>query len=295
MTSSLKIVLVFVLFGAFFAVVNVSAEDIITPFGLRPAHCHQRVPSGASLQIREDRLDAILMNGTVLSFPKQQDCIDFQKKEWEARAVSRKANPNRGFWQNGWLDNAGYYPPAEVVQFTGTYLVPPDPNVDNQQVLFYFIGTENFQSGVTVSILQPVLTWGNGYNGWSMASWNCCPQGQTFESDSLEGLSAGDSAFGVIDLSSSSNWTITSTWNGQTVNLTVPLAQRDFDWCDVTLETYSVTSCGEFSNGPMTFSNMQLTDSSGYNTPNWQPGTEPTECDGSLTVTSPSEITIQHS
>jgi len=282
-----------VLAALFFVAVYAETEMIITPFGLRPAHCHQIVPSGAMIKVREDRLDAHLLNGTVLSFPMKQDCIDFQAKEWIKRAKARQANPHKGFWQDGWLDNAGYYPPNEVMTFSGTYTVPNNPAVDSSQVLFYFIGTENLSQG-QLSILQPVLTWGNGYNGWSMASWNCCPQGQTIESESLDGLNAGDTAFGLIDFSSPTNWTVTSTWKGETVKLSVSAAGRDFNWCDVTLETYTVRNCNEFATGPMTFSNMQITDQTGTVTPNWQPWSEPTECNGQLTVQSPSTIIIQH-
>jgi len=197
-------------------------------------------------------------------------------------------------WQDGWLDNAGYYPPSQVDTFSGDYLVPPDPANDASQVLFYFIGTENFQSGIQVSILQPVLTWGNGINGWNMASWNCCPQGQSHESASLQGIGAGNSVTGLIDQSSGNNWTITSTWNGQSVNLIIPAAQRDFDWIDATLETYSVTNCNMFPDGPAVYTNMALTLAGGSpNSPSWQPS-GPTECQGQLTVQSPSEITISH-
>jgi len=162
------------------------------------------------------------------------------------------------------------------------------------QVLFYFIGTENFQKSVGVSILQPVLTWGNGHTGWNMASWNCCPQGQTWTSGFLLNLKAGGTVNGVID-QSGANWKITSTYNGQSVTLTIAANSRDFNWVDVTLETYSVTECTEFAAGPITFSDMKLTLQGGtVNSPVWVPWKEPTECGGSLKVVSPSEITIDH-
>jgi len=275
-------------------------EQVLTPFGWRPSHCHQKVPNGTSLVIREDRVDAIQKDGSVIRFPKQQDCIDFQDKEWERRAKDKEwersslKSHHYGDYVKGWLDNAGFFPPSDVVSFSGTYTVPSTPT-ENGQTLFYFIGIENMNNTGPVSILQPVLQYNQGgYPGWSLASWNCCPQGQTFESSTLTGLQSGDTLNGVVDQSSSSNWTITSTWNGQVATLTVPVAARNFTWCDVTLETYNVTNCAQFPSGPMTFSNLSLSDESGAITPNWTPWAEPTECNGSLTVQSASEIIIQH-
>jgi len=220
---------------------------------------------------------------------KKQDCIDFQEKANKERILRRQQKHAL----DGWLDYAGFYPTSEVVMFTGTYSVPPNPVTDGSQVLFYFIGTENLGQ-TDLSILQPVLTWGNGYNGWNMASWNCCPQGQTIESNSIDGIKAGSSVSGIIDFTSPDNWTVTSNYNNKKVVLTVPSAQRDFNWCDVTLETYTVTACGNFPKGPCVFSDMTLTDTYGSVTPSWQADTGPTECGGKLTINSPSEITISH-
>jgi len=282
-----------------FALVAIaSAKMVLTPFGYRPENCVKEVPSGTFLKETATNVEAHLDNGTVVIYPRQQNCVDFQAHFNRKRLSAYKARANpRGAdaFVNGWLDNAGYYPPSEVETFSGTYSVPPNPPSNGNQVLFYFIGSENFQSSVGVSILQPVLTWGNGHTGWNMASWNCCPQGETWTSAFLTNIKAGGSVSGIID-ASGANWVVTSTYNGQSVKLTVPSAQRDFNWVDVTLETYSVTACGQFPGGPLTFSDMKLTLTGGkQQTPTWAPWQEPTECSGSLTVTSPSQITIDHS
>jgi len=283
-----------VLFLALVAIT--SASMVLTPFGYRPANCVRQVPSGTYLKETATGVEAHLDNGTVQFYPRQQNCVEFQAHFNRKKLAAYKARTNpRGPLADGWLDNAGYYPPSEVQTFSGTYTIPPNPPTQSNQVLFYFIGSENFQSNVGVSILQPVLTWGNGHTGWNMASWNCCPQGETWTSSFLTGLKAGGTVSGVID-ASGANWAVTSSYNGQNVVLTVPSAQRDFNWVDVTLETYTVTSCGEFPAGPETFSNMKLILTGGtVNVPTWTPWKEPTECGGSLTVVSPSQIVIDHS
>jgi len=203
-----------------------------------------------------------------------------------------RTNPQVGKALDGWLDYVGDYPSGTVTGFTSTYTVPPNPQDDGSQVLFYFIGTQNNDDS-SISILQPVLTWGNGINGWSFASWNCCPAGQQQESNPIQGFSAGQTVSGSI-VASGTNWVITSTANGKSTVLTVADASRTFDWVDVTLETYTVSNCQQFPNGPMTFSNMQLTTTNGGQTPDWTPYTGATECGGVLNVINPQTITITH-
>jgi len=290
-----------VLFCLLAILVVVSAEFKLTPFGWRPANCVKEVPSGTTLKEVEKGVFAHHPDGTVVFHPSEKNCgevqLEFAKTRWQ-RALKRqnlRANPPTSpGYTSGWLDNAGYFPPSEVDKFTGFYTIPSNPPQSSEQVLFYFIGTENLKSSSQVSILQPVLTWGNGQTGWNMASWNCCPGNQTWHSNSLLNLKAGGNVYGEIDTSGSS-WTITSTYNGQNVVLTVPTISRDFNWVDVTLETYDITSCEQFPSSAETFYNMSLTLSGGTkSTPVWAPWSEPTECSGSLTVVSPSEIKISH-
>jgi len=278
------------LFLLSFCVTLAVSALIPTPFGLRPEQCHHKVPSGSRLENTGEGVFVQPPNAEGYLLPALKECVDFNMEYLHSRSLQKRPN---ALWQDGWLDNAGYYPPTQVEKFTGDYLVPPDPKNDASQVLFYFIGTENFQSGIQVSILQPVLTWGNGINGWNMASWNCCPQGQSHESDSISGIKAGATVSGIIDQSQGENWTISSTYQSQTVNLIIAAAQRDFDWIDATLETYSVTACNMFPDGPLVYSNMVLTLGTGPNAPSWQPSAA-TECNGTLTVNSPSKITISH-
>jgi len=275
-----------------------------TPFGLRPAQCvHRSVGHDVVLKPVADGVEIHHPNKTIVKLPALPECIEWDKHMQSQRMERRSLKLQQVFKDkndslpaplDGWLDNAGYYPPGFVLDFSGYYLVPTNPPNDGSQVLFYFIGTENFQSGVGVTILQPVLTWGNGINGWSVASWNCCPSGQSHESNPLVGFGSGSTLYGLID-KSGDTWGVTSQWGSQQTTLNVANNGRTFDWTDVTLETYSVASCNEFATGPMVFSGltMTLTDGS-HPTPQWSP-TGPTECGGKLTVNNPTNIVIQHS
>jgi hypothetical protein len=274
--------------------VLLEAKQVPTPFGWRPEQCvHRNVPSGSIVEEVSDGMLITYPTGEKIHHPIIQECLDSH-----AEFLKHKQNRTKNVGQplDGWLDYAGYYPPNEVVSFTGYYLVPPNPSSNSGQVLFYFIGTENFQTSGTLTILQPVLTWGNGLNGWSIASWNCCPSGMQTESTPFQGFGAGDTLYGSIQ-ASGGNWVVISSWpaSGQSTTLSVPSANRDFDWIDVTLETYTVTSCNQFPNGPMVFSDMVFTDQSGQTSPVWTDDTGPTECGGNLVINSPSQITITHS
>jgi len=289
-------VLLFVLFNF---IIFCAAKDVLTPFGWRPQNCVKEVPSGSHLIGTEEGVEAHLMNGTVLKFPRQQECVD-SHANWRRLFLENHKNPKNQTYADGWLDNAFAWTGAkEIDSFKGDYLVPQDPTVDNGQVLFYFIGAVNFQKTPQETILQPVLTWGNGHSKWNMASWNCCPNGETWTSSFIENIPAGSTLNGLIDISSNAeNWTVSSVFGNQVVNLTVPAndqGTKNFTWLDATLETYRVTQCSEFPTSPFVFSNMVATLIDGTPlTPSWNP-TGPTECGGSLVVNDPSKITIDHS
>ena len=186
-------------------------------------------------------------------------------------------------------------------------------------------GTENINQQ-DVAILQPVLTWGNGLTGWSYASWNCCPSGQQHESTPIQGFGAGDKLYGEI-LRDNGSWTISSIHGAQNTSLTVADNGRNFDWMDVTLyvslapswgvrvvcvlvpacsprtfmlvpacsEVYNINGCTDFAQGPMTFSGMKATDTTGAPmNMQWKAATGQTQCNGKITVDGSSEVVIQH-
>eukprot|EP01087_Luapelamoeba_hula_P024990 TRINITY_DN969_c0_g1_i1.p1 TRINITY_DN969_c0_g1~~TRINITY_DN969_c0_g1_i1.p1 ORF type:complete len:330 (-),score=53.04 TRINITY_DN969_c0_g1_i1:44-988(-) len=272
---------------------------IPTPFGWRPKQCvHRDVGNDVVIRsvVDEQGLEYAVeiedKAGQVKSLPILPECVAWDKKMQIERAA-RRMNGTVNNLQDGWLDNAGYYPPSLVGSFDGDYVVPRSPASEGSQILFYFIGATNFKGGSGETILQPVLQWNNGIRGWSFASWNCCPGGQTHEATPFVGFGPGAVIYGGID-QSGSNWKILSSWGSKRSTLDVANAGRDFDWVDATLETYGVKSCPEFASGDMKFYNMRLKLSNGQgNTPSWKT-TAPTQCNGHITVQNPSSIVISH-
>ncbi|MBY0574972.1 MAG: mannan-binding lectin, partial [Undibacterium sp.] len=99
------------------------------------------------------------------------------------------------------------------------------------------------------------------------------------------GMQPGDTVLGSITSNASGVFTITTTWKGQPTTFnTIPVPSQ-FTWANATLEVYTINTCNEFSSGAMTFSNMQILNSSGgAMTPAWiaAPSGGTTICNGQL-------------
>jgi len=274
---------------------------VITPYGIRSAKCVLEVESGSHLYETPEGLRVTIeSNGQVLSerivtVPEECHHDGFVENYIRNRQTSRV-----GFTPiNGWLDNAGWYPPSgenNLNSFTATYTVPGNPPSDSGQVLFYFIGMQD-NAYSAVNILQPVLTWGNGIQGWNLASWDCCPSNISVASKSITGFGAGDQIYGTIQRMNSDTWEVNSVIakSGANTTLYPQVGTYLYDWADVTLEVYSVSECTQFAKGPMTFSKLVLKDAQGQSlSPQWD-FTKATTCSGAITQVDSQTITITHS
>jgi len=281
------------------AVVFASAKNVITPFGIRSEKCVIEVPSD-TLIIEGDGVLLIQRPGALVAeeFAVPAECsedIDEIHKKYVQR--KRASNPTPELDINGWLDYGGWYPPAadsNLNSFTVSQVVPGTPgSPSGGQVLFYFIGMQDNDSPA-VNIIQPVLTWGNGYNQWYLKSWACCPSNITVSSPALFGLNDGDTFQGTVVRKSPSTWTIDSVFNGKHTTLNAQVGDYNYNWADVTLEVYNVNTCEDFAPGKATFNDLVLKDAQGDTlTPQWT-FTGPTSCAGSIAQTSPTSVYIQH-
>jgi len=286
---------------------NIKTE--LTPYGFRPADCILEVPNGATvvpepnnpsvLRITDPLTNAVRFHNVPLHCGKDIDAIR-ERARRRITGLGRMTLPvqeNLTFPLNGWLDYGGWFPPSgenNLQSFTGTYTVPGDPVVRGNQVLFYFIGMQDDDAPNAVNILQPVLTWGNGYQQWYLASWACCPSNITVHSPYLFGLVAGSTLSGVVNRISDSTWMIDSIFNGKHTTLNAQVGDYQYNWADVTLEVYNVGQCGHFAPGKAWFTNLVLKDKQGDTlTPRWQ-WTGATACGGTIVQTSPTQIYIQH-
>jgi len=282
-----------------FSVFCVAEEMVITPYGIRRASCILEVPHDAVVTPVKDSSNRLLVSHPTNTFIHTVpahcgDDID------SIRQRSRRAVPTEPQAINGWLDNAGWYPPGSQNQlnsFTSTYVVPGNPSVMSSQVLFYFIGMQDNDAPKAVNIIQPVLTWGNGNQRWYMESWACCPSNITVHSPALFGLVPGSKVGATIERLSDSIWRIDSEFNGQHTTLNAQVGDYNYNWADVTLEVYNVdpNQCGMFGPGPAYFNDLTLKDKQGQTlNPGWGM-TGGTACGGKIVRENSNTIYIQHS
>lgn len=304
-----------------------------TPFGPFPNDCVHVLRDDGMIRAHDKGVDVVSkVSGEVLeSHPKLEKCLQYQQNVIDSR-MQKKATvmkqrvaqtldatePTADTELNGWIDYVGYWPEDEIVFFNATYTVPEDPLSNSGQVLFYFIGIENIEEDSssestkttidddddiesTITILQPVLTWGNTETGWSMASWNCCPTGQTWVSDSIIDLSAGQTITGTIDVGDKHSTVISTLEDGTSVELRVDTGEREFDWMDVTLEAYYLSECDEFPNSPMNITNMisysrsRHAETRSELTMNWIDDSASTACSGQMHFTESTWSSYHHS
>jgi len=301
------------LFALLFIVLVYSVEEgfEITPFGVRRKECVLEVPhnahvepvAGGKLKITEKtKFEEVIRYHT----PDARCHDDIQailEKAKSKRGISKlKRNAEEPQDVQGWLDYAGWYPPQgenNLQAFTSTYIVPGNPpSTTDGQVLFYFIGFQDNDDPGAVNIVQPVLTWGNGYTQWYAKSWACCPSNITVSSPPVFGLNPGSQLRGIITRASPSTWSITSTVasTGQKTTLNAQVGDYQYNWADVTLEVYSISSCQDFAPGKAFFNQLSMLDNVGQRlSPQWTM-TPTSECGGTIQQVSgsPTSIYIQH-
>jgi len=268
-----------------------------TPFGVRPADCVLEVPHDAVIT------DVKGSDLLLVSHPSKGDYYHqvpshcgYDMASIRQHMQSRRDRSTQ-VGINGWVDNAGWYPANgqnNLRSFKSTYTVPGNPPTSNGQTLFYFIGMQDNDDPKAVNIVQPVLTWGNGYSQWYLQSWACCPKNITVHSPPLFGLSAGSQVGASIVRISDSTWSIDSEFNGQHTTLNAQVGDYIYNWADVTLEVYGVNTCDQFAQGKAYFNGLVLQDQQGQSLqPKWS-FTAPTACGGSIVQTSDTQIYIQH-
>jgi len=303
------------------------ADDmILTPFGLaRTATCVIEVASGAMITTTDGITIGVENPADGTSTPTNVDpacdtdgfpaAVLANSKEMQQAALAASNLVSfletKQFPMEHWIDNAGSFPlgrsaTADIPHFKATYTVPQNPT-KTTGCLFYFIGLQNDDDQFAVdpdpanfkqvSILQPVLQWScNGFPGWQLANWNCCPRNVTHHS-TLVAVNAGDSIDVSISRDDKFTWTITGSdhTTGASTTLLSQIGKYHYDWADVTMEVYHVNSCDEFpASGVMTFSGVELKDASGNAlTPSWNLSPA-SGCGGSITKTSATSFDVKH-
>jgi len=278
-----------------------SADTVTTPFGPRPRECVLEVPHGAT--VAPGKGDELVVKVTteagevlVSTYKAPAHCGNDIADIYARRHTRKTLPPVNGIQAtNGWLDNA-FWESGDFKSFTATYVTPGNPvNNNGGQVLFYFVGLEDINSGPTaLNILQPVLTWGNGYHEWYVKSWACCPKNITVSSPPLFGLKEGSQFHGEISRESLSTWLIDSVFDGKHTTLRAQVGDYNYVYSDVTLEVYYVETCQDFATGTATFNDLVLSNSQGNRlSPVWK-YSNPTLCGGRIESAGGDSISIVH-
>ncbi|HEY3989284.1 MAG TPA: hypothetical protein VGM02_08305 [Acidobacteriaceae bacterium] len=242
---------------------NVPEGYIVTPFGYFHPSCLQRLAKGERLlaDARVQHADgSVNAKAAVCTYPHYL----------QSGISPKSAKSSAPSAINGWVASASITTGSATQSYgalTARWTVPPQPYVDNGQVLYFFPGFEDINDSQT-SILQPVLGWYQGQ--WTIASWNCCLSGIVTSSPSVN-VTAGDRIYGSVTSSCSRGTLSCATWNVLSVDLSTgesttlgstPSDGQVFNWAfGGVLEAYYVTSCDDYpSDGQLAFDQVTVFD-----------------------------------
>jgi len=253
--------------------------------GYQPVSCVHEVPHGSEIErLGQDSIRVTTPKGEV---------FEYGKCEYE---VPKELTVDNG-WNvyASWKTNA---PRSEVTTFNGNWTIPPQPSNKGDQTLFLFTGLQNMYVGNT-EIIQPVLQWGPSAGGggqyWSVASWYVPTSGHTIISP-LTNVNAGDQIFGLMELSASAHWTVSTIVESEGVNTSFTMKTNPIqDWAAVTLEAYGVGPCSQYPGSAVDFTGLYIAIKGSVQTPDWSPTAQFTNCQESVTVNSPTDVTLSWS
>jgi len=180
----------------------------------------------------------------------------------------------------GWIESVWAHPvPTAAISYQQVdFSVPAAPANTAASTNFFFPGAQSLdQTSQHWTIIQPVLGW-NGYpnlHAWTIASWNCCVDGNVNVSDYLT-VQTGHAIRGTMQGAGCVAATgVCATWKivtkdvntGQSVTLNSTAYGQAFNWVFAgALEVYGVASCNDLSpSGHMDFTGIVTRNLAGQN------------------------------
>jgi hypothetical protein len=290
------LLLVFGFFPVIFAgaaTLSKGHDYVATPFGMVPRGQVLEVPSGT-----------VIVGGSTLLLPSGAQVV---------LPHHSSLNPPS---QNGWIEYADWtYNQAgySIGTYDAGWTLPSAPSNSNfgssgGQVIYLFNGLE--PSSTATSIIQPVLQWGNNGNFggqyWDMASWYVYGSSYIYSTPmqvSYSSISGEMTGWSCQSSNGQCNWDIQGIQfqNGQGYTTTLSYSSHSqlknlaMYWASVTLEAYGITQCSDFPSGSVTFSNLFFVSDVSpwqYPTPSWSTTVNYSNCGESVTVNSPSSVTL---
>ena len=277
-----------------------------TPCGVRPAACVRLAPAGAEVRFADEGFALHHANGTVEAVAVPEVCHQFAASN---SAIDRGSSAASSI-PDGWIQSAGAYQmdmQNTIASFRGRWTVPPIPTSPQRpETLYYFIGLEDRTQGKLTTIHQPVLTWGDQTEGglfndsWHLWSWTCCPKNLTWHSPDIAGFAPGATIYGDIAKVGDATWRIDGAWAAadgsgwKNTTLVSQVGGFDYNYADITLEVYNLTSCAQMSTGEVEFSHLELTTKDGkrWTPTTWYPAGLTNTCDVKMKIESASAMSI---
>ena len=247
---------------------NVPANYLVTPFGYLHPSCVQTLATGEHLLAdgRVQHADGTAENqAAVCLYPR----FSHSGAAMAESSSQSKGDTARSPEINGWVEDANVSTSSLESSYgaiLATWTVPPAPKRNDGQVLYFFPGLEDIDSGA--SILQPVLGW--YYGQWTIASWNCCLNGVATNSTPVN-VSPGDQIYGSVTNNCAVGTVLCATWNVLTVDLSTgesttlantPSEGQTFNWAfGGVLEAYYIDHCADYPpDGSLQFDYIGLFD-----------------------------------
>merc|ERR1719295_1829475 len=259
---------------------------VATPHGIRPSQCVHQVKSNDHKLHHEAggvRVEYPTL-GIEEFYPELPECVE-NVRQLQADAAAQNVSDN-----GGWEIYGGWTSPSLVGNFSVTYHLPSeDPTSNGGQILYYFIGFQPNDDPNNITIIQPVVAYcpsGCGWSyspGWSMASWNCCPSGETWYGKGVK-LETG-ATVEAYTYSTGSDAYVYEAYKGEASVLNIASDYRRFNWACVTGEFYDYSGCKDFNEQAFTFANMRITTLNGnQETPRWEVANNIEDCGASLKI-----------
>jgi hypothetical protein len=145
-----------------------------------------------------------------------------------------------------WVNSTG----ARITSFVTSWVVPPAPATENNQLIYLFNGLED-SAGVT--ILQPVLQWGvsgaGGGPNWSAASWFVDSAGHAFCTP-VTAMNPGDRLTGIMTLAVQGDGSLNYACKFSGLPDTALIAQglTELVMASETLEVYGLQASTDYPN-----------------------------------------------
>ena len=260
---------------------------VITPFGYFHPSCviglakgDTQIDNGHTIQHKDGSFTGIPACGYPRYSPKGEKIAPDGTKQ-----NIPQNTPSIG---HAWIEDYSVTTKTSFGILAATWTVPQTPLSSDDQILYLFPGLCVYgcsSADPQETILQPVLGWNDPYARlgpvWSIASWNCCYDGNNVYSQAVP-VNPGDTILGTIQSTCGAGTLSCSTWNIKTYDETTggstsldstPSYGQTFNWAFAgVLEVYNIAQCSDYPpNGQISFSGVYLTDN-GFNqisNPGW--------------------------